>query len=92
MTSRIACSIASLLASTVLLSACASSTPHWDARFGQSLRSALAAQEIAPGAARDNRPVNGLDGKSAAAAQERYQRSAEAPAALAPMAIGGGTK
>ncbi|NHZ62053.1 hypothetical protein [Massilia genomosp. 1] len=87
MNTRIVRRIASLLAATLLLGAC-SSTPNWDARFGQSLRAALAAQAIDPGAARANRPVSGLDGKAAAAAHERYQRSAEAPAALAPMAVG----
>ncbi|NHZ44746.1 hypothetical protein [Massilia aquatica] len=87
MNTRIVPRIASLLAATLWLGAC-SSTPHWDARFGQSLRTALAAQAIDPGAAHANRTVSGLDGKSAAAAHERYQRSAEAPAALAPMAVG----
>ena len=91
MNPRIACSIASLLASTVLLGAC-SSTPHWDASFGKSLRGTLAAQAIDPGAGRANRPVNGLDGKSAAAAHERYQRSLDAPAPLGPMANNGGIK
>lgn len=91
MNPRTACSTATLLASTLLLGAC-SSTPHWDARFGQSLRSALVTQAIDPGAGRAGRPVNGLDGKSAAAALDRYQRSLPAPAALAPMANGGGVK
>ncbi|RSZ59374.1 hypothetical protein HF313_03025 [Massilia atriviolacea] len=91
MNPRIACSIAILLASTVLLGAC-SSTRNWDARFGKSLRASLASQAIDPGAGRAARSVNGLDGKSAAAAQERYQRSADAPAALAPQSIGGGAK
>ncbi|NHZ34847.1 hypothetical protein [Massilia rubra] len=87
MNTRIVRRIASLLAATLWLGAC-SSTPHWDARFGQSLRAALAAQAIDPGAAGANRPVNGLDGKAAAAAYERYQHSTDAPAALAPLAIG----
>jgi type IV pilus biogenesis protein CpaD/CtpE len=91
MNPRIVCRIASLLAFTLWLGAC-SSTPRWDARFGQSLRSALAAQVIDPDAARANRPVNGLDGKAAAAAHERYQHSADAPAALGPLAVGGGVK
>ncbi|NHZ77932.1 hypothetical protein F2P44_01255 [Massilia sp. CCM 8695] len=84
-------SIAGLLALTVGLGAC-SSTPRLDARFGQAVRSTLAAQVIDPAAVRNTRPVTGLDGKTAAAAQERYQHSAAAPAALAPLAIGGGAK
>ncbi|MFB9244896.1 hypothetical protein IV454_09235 [Massilia antarctica] len=90
MNTRIVC-IAGLLALTAGLGGC-SSTPRWDARFGQAVRSALAAQVIDPAAVRNTRPVTGLDGKTAAAAQERYQHSAEAPAALAPLAIGGGVK
>ncbi|MDQ1832244.1 MULTISPECIES: hypothetical protein [Massilia] len=91
MNTRIGSSMASLLALTVCLAGC-SSTPRWDARFGQAVRTSLAAQVIDPSAVRNTRPVAGLDGKTAAAAQERYQHSAEAPAALAPLAIGGGAK
>ncbi|MBB3223780.1 hypothetical protein [Pseudoduganella umbonata] len=55
-------------------------TPQWDARFGDATRAAFAQQVIHPGAGRDNRPVNGLDGHSAAAAQQRYQKSFAEPA------------
>jgi hypothetical protein len=54
-------------------------TPQWDARFGDTTRAAFAQQVIHPGAGRDNRPVDGLDGNSAAAAQSRYQKSFAAP-------------
>lgn len=54
-------------------------TPQWDARFGDTTRAAFAQQVIDPGAGRDNRPVNGLDGHSAAAAQARYEKSFAAP-------------
>lgn len=55
-------------------------TPQWDARFGDATRAAFAQQVLNPGARRDTRPVNGLDGQSAAAAQLRYQKSFAAPA------------
>lgn len=64
-------------------------TPQWDARFGDATRAAFAQQVIHPDAGRDNRPVNGLDGHSAAAAQQRYQKSfAEPPPAQSVFTIG----
>ncbi|WBS03284.1 hypothetical protein OU994_02945 [Pseudoduganella sp. SL102] len=75
----------SLLMATMLaaLSGCGEAivrtTPQWDARFGDATRAAFARQVIDPGAGRDNRPANGLDGHSAAAAQQRYQKSFAAP-------------
>lgn len=78
------------LAPAALLAACASSTPQWDARFGESVRGALAAQAINPGAARNQNPVAGLDGKAARAALERYEHSfTTPPAPPPPMSIGG---
>ena len=54
-------------------------TPQWDARFGDTTRAAFAQQVINPSAGRDGRQANGLDGHSAAAAQQRYQKSFAAP-------------
>lgn len=54
-------------------------TPQWDVRFGDATRAAFAKQVMNPNAGRDNRPANGLDGQSAAAAQQRYQKSFDAP-------------
>jgi type IV pilus biogenesis protein CpaD/CtpE len=83
---RIRVSIAAALA--LLLSACAT-TPQADARFGQSVRAAVSAQIAQPDAARNPRPVLGIDGRAARAAQEHYERSfgkgdaaAAAPAGL----------
>ena len=58
----------------LLLSACAT-TPQADARFGQSVRAAIAAQIAQPAAARNPNPVVGMDGRAARAAQEQYERS-----------------
>ena len=65
-----------LLALAALLGGCASTTPQLDARFGNALRAADAAQVIDPAAARNANPVAGLDGRSAAAAQARYEHAA----------------
>jgi len=66
-----------LLAS--LLAGCGTSalqtTPRWDARFGDATRALFAQQVLNPAAARDTRPVTGIDGHAAAASQQRYQKS-----------------
>ena len=68
---------------------CAGSTPRWDARFGDATRAAFAQQILHPDGARDQRPVTGTDGQSAAAAHGRYQKSfTEAPPAQSPFTIG----
>jgi type IV pilus biogenesis protein CpaD/CtpE len=58
----------------LLLSACAT-TPHSDARFGESVRAAVAAQIANPAAARNPNPVMVMDGRAARAGQEHYERS-----------------
>jgi len=58
-----------------LLPACANTTPNWDARFGIDTRMVLARQVLNPGAARNTDPVAGMDGRSARAAYERYQKA-----------------
>jgi hypothetical protein len=69
-----------------LLSACASTTPHWDARFGDSVRILNAQQVARPQAAANTDPVAGMDGRAARAAVDRYERSLPEPkAAPAPM-------
>jgi hypothetical protein len=63
-----------------LLAACAATTPQWDAHFGDATRIALAQQVIAPAAVRNADPVAGMDGRAAAQAQQRYQKSFAEPA------------
>ncbi|MBS1187242.1 MAG: pilus-associated lipoprotein [Burkholderiaceae bacterium] len=62
-----------------LLTSCASSTPDWDARFGDSVRTSAAQQVINPEASKNTNPVNGLDGQAAEHAMERYQKSFKQP-------------
>ncbi|MBS1170255.1 MAG: hypothetical protein H6R01_1173 [Burkholderiaceae bacterium] len=62
-----------------LLTSCASSTPEWDATFGDSVRANVAQQVINPEASKNTNPVNGLDGQAAEHAMERYQKSFKQP-------------
>ena len=63
----------SMLAAGVL-SACASA-PLTDNRFGTDTRTTLKQQIMHPEAAANADPVAGMDGRSARAAYERYQRA-----------------
>jgi type IV pilus biogenesis protein CpaD/CtpE len=77
----------------LLLSACAATTPQNDARFGQSVRATLASQVADPAAVRNATPVNGIDGRAALGALQRYEKSfgkveaTPAPASFLPMGI-----
>jgi len=73
-----------------LLTACAATTPQWDARFGDATRIALAQQVIAPAAARNADPVAGMDGRAAAQALQHYQKSFAEPAPADGGTIGAG--
>lgn len=66
------------LAAAILLAGC-SSSPRYDARFGDAVRQARLAQTIDPQAGRNPDPVAGLDGKSALEAQKRYHDSFKEP-------------
>jgi hypothetical protein len=72
-----------------VLSACVSTTPDWDSRFGVTTRLALARQIAEPAAAANTDPVAGMDGRSARAAYERYHK---AGAEQQSPAVQGGTK
>jgi hypothetical protein len=63
----------------VMLSACASSTPHLDYRFGQAVDTAKAMQTLNPDASRNPDPVAGLDGAAARESIDRYRESFKAP-------------
>lgn len=75
-----------------LLAACAPTTPQLDQRFGATVRGAFARQIIDPAAGANADPVAGIDGRSARAAFERYQKSFADPAApvnLFTIGVGG---
>lgn len=75
-----------LLLSLSLLAACGT-TPQTDASFGTSTMAIKAQQMRDPAASvrNENRPVDGIDGKSASHAVDRYQQSFSVPAP--PMTI-----
>lgn len=88
-TLRIRMPLAALLA--LLLAGCAS-TPRWDSHAGDSVRATLGAQVANPRAAPNPDPVNGIDGRAAGAAQERYQHSFRQPqenTGAPPSMVGG---
>ena len=76
-----------------LLSACAQTTPQWDANFGNSVRAAFAQQIINPDASQNPDPVSGMDGRAAHDAMGRYQKSFKEPAPqpnVFTIGVGGG--
>lgn len=74
-----------------LLSACASNTPNYDAKFGDAVRAARQAQTLNAGTTADTDPVMGLDAQAAVKAQERYQDSFKTPPkTFEVINIGGG--
>ena len=84
--------------SLVVLLACTgcralpTTTPQWDDRFGDATRTAFARQVRDPDAARRHSTVDGMDGASAAAVQQRYQKSfAEKPDPAPTFSIGLGS-
>jgi hypothetical protein len=62
------------------LGGCMSSTPIWDAHFGEALKTVTQAQIIDPNAALHAQSAQGMDGKSAAAAMGSYDKSFQQPA------------
>lgn len=68
----------------LMLGGCVSTTPKLDEHFGEAVNAAKAQQTINPDASMDTDPVAGIDGVSANAAIENYQKSGEKPAKSVP--------
>jgi hypothetical protein len=79
-----------ILLAAGMLSSCADTTPHWDRRFGLDTRTTLALQIADPAAARNTDPVTGMDGRSARAAYDRYQKASGEQ--KQPSVLNGGAK
>ncbi len=78
------------LAALAALAGCASSTPDYDARFGQAVRQLRQAQVIDPQAGENTDTVRGLDGNAAREAMQRYRNSfREPPPVVNVINIGG---
>lgn len=72
------------------LAGCASSTPEYDARFGEAVRQLRQAQVVNPQAGENADPVRGLDGTAAYEAMQRYRHSfREPPPVVNVIQIGG---
>ncbi|WP_322044234.1 hypothetical protein [Paraburkholderia sp. J67] len=74
--------IGRLLAMTVAsaaLGGCMTSSPIWEAHFGEAVRTSMRAQIIDPDAAQHVNLSPGIDGKAAAASIERYTESYQKP-------------
>ncbi|AXL53208.1 hypothetical protein DSC91_006520 [Paraburkholderia caffeinilytica] len=63
----------------VTLGGCMSSTPIWDAHFGQAVKTVTQAQIIDPHAAEHAQSAPGVDGKAAASAMDTYDKSFQQP-------------
>jgi hypothetical protein len=62
-----------------LLAACASVTPNYDAKFGDTVRTARKSQTLNPNTPTNPDPVLGLDAKAAVNSLERYEDSFKTP-------------
>ena len=60
---------------SALISACAQTSPRYDAEFGNATRATLQAQIINPDAGNNPDTVTGLDGQAARDAMYNYQKS-----------------
>jgi len=57
------------------LAACMTTTPNYDAHFGESVRIVRAMQTLNPDASANLDPVTGVGGRAAVAAMDRYGAS-----------------
>ncbi|GAB3628022.1 hypothetical protein PTE30175_02601 [Pandoraea terrae] len=74
------------------LTGCYTSTPQWDAQFGNAVTQVRAMQTLNPGASQDRDPVLGIDGKAGNEAMNQYDKSFRSPSGDAnAYVIGVGT-
>lgn len=64
--------LAALLATVATLAGCMSTTPVYDAHFGEAVRTVRAMQTLNPDASSNTNAVAGIDGRAATAAMDRY--------------------
>jgi hypothetical protein len=74
------------------LAGCLTSTPQWDAHFGESVQQITAAQVLNPNASNNADPVSGIDGGAATSNMYRYDKSFTQPLVVtSPYAVGLGS-
>jgi hypothetical protein len=77
---------------SLTLAGCLTSTPQWDAHFGDAVRQVRDAQVLDPQAGRNPDPVSGVDGVAAAGTMTRYGKSFAQPSvAVQPYSGGSST-
>lgn len=74
-----------------LLAGCSTTTPNYDARFGDAVREAKRNMTINPDAGKNPDPVAGMDGKSARESVILYQDTFKAPPPAVNVINIGGT-
>lgn len=73
------------------LGGCMSSSPIWDAHFGEAVKTVTQAQVIDPDAGMHNPSKPGIDGRAANSAMGQYQKSFDSPPpTFTPLVIGVG--
>ncbi|PLQ02505.1 hypothetical protein [Cupriavidus pauculus] len=78
-TTRLLCIAAGTLLCTGL-TGCMSTSPIWDAHFGESVRTVRMMQTLNPNASYTNTdPVSGVDGRAATYSMDRYGQSFRNP-------------
>jgi hypothetical protein len=83
--------IALTLLAASLVAGCGTTTPvALDDQMGTSVELAKAQQTLNPKASQDTRPVEGIDGKTADALMDRYQKGFENPTSVNIFTIGVG--
>ena len=80
----------SAIGSIAILTACVSTTPNFDATFGDATREALRQQIINPQAGNNIDPVAGIDGRAARDAMDNYHESFATPEKSKALSIGEG--
>ena len=72
-------SVVCLLAASLAMTACTSTTPNLDQHFGSGVNLIKEQQLINPQAVHNANPVNGIDGMAAKSAYDTYQKSYKSP-------------
>jgi hypothetical protein len=74
------------------LAGCLTSTPQWDAHFGETVLQLSASQVLNPEAGSNIDPVTGVDGGAAASAMFHYDKSFSQPVVVSsPFGAGIGS-
>jgi len=67
------------MAAALACAGCMSTSPVWDAQFGDAVRTVRMMQTLNPNASANTDPVTGVDARAATAAMDRYGQSYRNP-------------